>query len=270
MNTIIIEDINSNQFTCERVGEMEGFEYPSSRISIEDVSGARSSVYITSKAGRRRLSWQGVFIADFLESRRALESVLRQGSQKTIKFTTCDELDLQADVAIENLLTPYKLGRTKYIIEAVAADWRFYSQTLHTSSTSTTTILGGFGIPAAIPLDMSGGVGSVDGDIIDNAGTEITEPIFVINGSGTSFTITNVTTGDEMIIDYTLTASDYITIDVKNRTIVLNGTTNIYSALTSGDFFSLDPGENSLAFFATGSDVDTELTTSWRDAYIGI
>ena len=269
METITIIDSDSNQFICRDVGSLEGFEYPTTRLSIEDLAGDRSAVYVASKAGRRPLSWQGLLDTDFMEKRRDLQLVLRPDSVKTIKFTTCDGLALQAEVAIEKLLMPYRAGRSMYLIEAVSADWRFYSQTLHEFETGQTVITGGFGIPAEIPLDMSGGSYVLDNDIL-NAGTDTSYPTFTITGPGSTFTIGNQTTGGEMVITYTLTASDTIVIDVISRTIVLNGITNIYSSLTTGDFWGLQPGANTIRFVVVGLGVETLLNLVYRDAYMGI
>ena len=260
-----------DQFVFNVIGENpEGFEFPSTRISIEDVAGDRSAVYINSKAGRRRLSWQAVIeTADISQTRRDLVLVARPGNLKTLKFETCDGLELQTEVEIENVIMPYKIGRTKCLIEAVAPDWRFYSQELHEFETVQTVITGGLAIPAAIPYDMSGGE-VVSSTTVLNDGNEVSDPIFTIQGPGTSFTIGNQTTGGELVIDYELTSDDSIVIDVKNRTIILNGDTSIYSALASGDFWSLAPGANIMRFIVTGADVDTLLTVNWRDAIIGI
>ncbi len=234
-----------NEFIFQYVGSLEGFEYPTTRPVIEDISGPQSSIYITSKFGRRRLSWQGVISDNVLANRRNLILAARQGNLKTIKFTTCDDLALQAEVEIDKLLMPYKLGRNVVLVEAVAPDWRFYSQTEHVNNSN----------------DAS--------QTIENLGNEVSEPVFKINGPFTSVTIGNLMTSEEMVITYTITAGHYIEVDVKNRTIKYDGDTSIFSAF-AGEFVNLIPSDNILQFSKTGGGSGNSLVTTWRDAYAGI
>lgn len=259
------DDIN---YIFTDVGNMEGFEYPEVINVIDDISGMGGALYVTSKFGRRRLSWEGLIRSDVQESRRDLIQSVRAGNLKTIKFATCDGVEVQADIEVEKVLMPYKNGRTKYLIEAVAPDWRFFSQTLHSVEFETTTVYGGLSIPATIPMSFSGAGAS--SNILNNAGTEIANPTFLINGAGTKFTIGNQTTGEQFVIEYTLTGSQYIEVSTLNRTILLNGVTPIYSSLITGDFWSIAPGDNTITFLATGKDASTLLTIQYRDAYLGI
>lgn len=270
-NLILVN--GSDQFIFENIGESpEGFEYPTIRTSIEDLAGDRSAAYVASKFGRRRLSWKALITGNATTVsvlRRNLSYISRPGSLKTLKFETCDGLDLQTYVEIEKIFMPYKIGaRCEVLIEAVAPQWQFYSQTLHTFETAQTFITGGLAIPAAIPYDMSGT--SNTNIVIENVGNYAADPIFTINGPGTLFTVQNQTTGESFVIDYTLTVGQTIVIDVNARTIILNGSTNIYSSMISGDFWQVQPGDNVVTFNAANNTGDTLLTIAWRDSYIGI
>ncbi len=139
-------------------------------------------------------------------------------------------------------------------------------------SLGQTFISGGAAIPATIPMSLGVSLSSEQSSekIVTNEGTESTDPVFTITGPGTNFTIGNATTDKEFILNSVLSGGDIVVIDIKNRTVVKNGTDNLYPDIT-GDFWSLVPGENELRFnVQSGADFDTLLTVAFRDAYGGI
>lgn len=265
MNTITIEN-GSNQFVCSDIGNLEGFESPDTIIVVEDVAKLFGAKYITSKYGKRRFSWRGLLKEDMLESRRDLIAACDARSEALIKFTTCDGLALQIP-AVLKLVAPYRLGKQTYLVEAIAADSRFVGQTLNEFETAQTVISGGAQIPATIPMSLYSS--AVVSNVVVNDGNAEADPVFIIHGSGTHFTIGNQTTDQEFQIEYTLGSDDYIEVDVANRTVLLNGETSIYSYL-EGDFWTLQPGNNTIRFVVTGADENTLLTIQSRDSYIGI
>lgn len=256
----------TDTYTFPNIGSLEGFEYPEARVSIEDVAGDKSAIFINSKAGRRRLSFQSLIpYADRFD----IQKVLRLGNTKTLKFTTCDNLNLQCDIEVEKLVMPYKTGRQVCLIEAVAPDWRFVSQTEHVYETPETVITGGMAIPAEVPFNLAEGEGA-ESYGVNNAGNDYAEPVFRINGPMLSCEVKNVTTGETFEITDTLQSDESIEINTQDKTIVKNETENAYSTMTSGNFWRLAPGFNYIQFTVVGEDVDTELRITWRDSYIGI
>lgn len=229
------------------IGELEGWEYAEVKDSIEDVSGKQDSIYVTSKHGRRIFSLQGVKKMTLAERRSTLLKVIRQrGVKKVLTFTTLDNVALQAEIEVRKILWPYTSLKKPFLIELVAPDHRFYAQspTVYNSNDASQTVV--------------------------NAGNEDTEPVFRCYGAGTSFTIENTTTSESLTITYTLVAGDFIEVDCKNRTVKLNGITDVFSSLTAGDFFSLIPGDNVLAWSKVAGDGSTSLRTTLYDAYNGV
>jgi len=276
----IIDQVNDDNFTFYDnangtiLRDFEGFEYPSVRDVIEDVSGIGGAKYLNSKFGRRTVSWGGDLISSNVFSlRRDMISVLRQqGTMKLIKFTTYDDLNLQFEAEIVKVLNPYNHKVHTFLIEAVAPDWRFYSQTEKTLDTITTFVTGGGSIPTAVPMSLLTVLDEYQAvnQFAVNDGNEATDPILTIYGPGTDFIIGNQTTGKSMEINTTISGDEYIEIDVKERTVKLNGLSNIYDSF-NGDFFNLEPGTNQLEFtIQSGIDESTRLHVSWRDAYNGI
>lgn len=254
--------------------QFDGFEYPEVKSVFEDVSGAPSVFYVTSKFGKRVVSFQGDLLdANVFTLRRNIAKACRQqGRLKLIKFTTYDDLALQFEAEITKLINPYNMRLHQFLIEATAPDWRFYSQSESTLDTESTLVLGGAAIPAELAMDLGSGESSMSTQEVyaTNNGNERTEPSFVINGPGTHFVVGNQTTGEEFELDYTLYADEYIEVNNKLRTVKFNGVTNIYNKF-SGDWWSLEPGQNQIKFeIDLGYTDATVLQLRWRDAYNGV
>lgn len=249
--------------------EYEGFEFPQSIPLFENVPGKQGSYYAGSKFGSRRLAWVGDLLGENrYQLRRDMLAPASPGSLKTLKFTTFDDILLQCEVEIISVRNPYTGMIHTFSFEAIAPDYRFFSQTLNELSTSPTTASGGIALPTSLPIDFSNVVG-VPKLEVDNDGDEATPPVFTVHGPGTNFIIQNTTTGEILNLNTTLSSSEEVVIDVLNRT-AYQGNTNIYS-LISGTFWSLAGGENVIHFNAqSGSGANTLLTVAYRNAYKGI
>jgi len=224
----------------------DGFEYPEVLSSIEDVAGIGGAHYVNSKFGRRRMSFQGDLVGtDKFLQRRDLLSVLRQrGTMKLFEVTTYDDLLLRFEAEIIRLTMPYTHQIHSFLFELQSPDWRLFSQTEESEEVTVN-----------------------DSDIITNNGTELTDVIFTITGPGTSIDIQNLETGESFSID-DLIADDEVIVDTLNRTVTKNGDDS-YSIFT-GDFFGLQPGDNTIGFDVSGSTGATSLTLTYRHAYNGI
>lgn len=253
----------------------EGFEYPDIRASIDDVAGNYGATYITSKYGRRRFSIQGDLVGDqddIFVARRQIVTALRQrGQMKLVKFTTYDDLLLQCEAEVVKITNPYTHKVHSFLIEFVAPDWRFYSQTLKSFDIERSSVLAGTAIPTPIPLSLALVTSGEQEDILTNDGNEVSDPIITLFGPGTDYTVRNDTTGEEFEINETLdTVDDYIEVDIKNRTVVKNGVDNMYSSF-SGDWWSIHPGDNEIKLIVNADyDINTKVNVQYRDAYGGI
>jgi hypothetical protein len=254
MKQIKITDVtNSKSFTFYNnsndtiLRQFEGWEYPTTNVSVEDVAGAQSSVFVASKFGRRRLSFIGDLVAaDVFSQRRTMLAAMRQTSElKLIECTTYDDLLIRFEAEIVKLVNPYTHQIHTYMVELVAPDWRFYSQTLKSNSIAANAT-----------------------DDFENEGNEETSPIFTITAPGDDISVTNLTTGETFNIG-NLTGTQEVIVDVGARTVTLDGSAamNIFT----GEFFSLVPGVNEIEFdVPTSSTGATQLQVQWRDAYNGV
>lgn len=275
MKSIKITDVeNSVSFTFENdralgglINQVEGFEYPQAIPVVQDVA-RNGAIGVTTKFGRRNCSFVTRFTCDVLDTRQEMLAALRQtGELKLIQFTTLDDLTLEFYAYVKRVLAPYTSMKKPVLIELEAPDWRFLSQTSFEFETAQTVLSGGGTIPGAMPWAIPIPVGAPS--VIDNIGTDEADPVFTIDGPGTLFTVGNQTTGEEFIINQSLSAGETIEVDVANRTVLLNGTTSIYSSL-SGDFWTLQPGMNVIRFLASGRDTPTLLTIAYQYAYLGV
>lgn len=249
--------------------EYEGFEFPQTIPLFENIPGKQGSFYAGSKFGQRRLAWVGDVVGENRYSlRRQMLTPTNQGTLKTLKFTTFDDLELQTEVEIVQVRNPYTGKVHTFNFEAIAPDYRFYSQELIALSTAPTVSVGGVALPTVLPIDFSNVVG-VPKLQADNDGDESTPPIFIITGPGTNFVLQNITTGEVLNINTTIGSGEQVTINVKERTVFL-GNTNIYG-LVSGTFWELQAGENEIHFNAqSGVGANTLLEVDYRHAYKGV
>lgn len=247
------------------VGNAQGFEYPELSNVTVSVPGRSGQFYLNSDYEARRLSWEG--LANGVTERREISS-FQIGSLKTLKFSTCDDIALQTDVEILKFIMPSKLGRSKYLFEALAPDYRFVAQVASIATTQVTIVTGGTALPTALPISF----GSVTGTpalTVNNAGNAYASTVFTIKGPGTNFIVQNQTTGQSFNVNIALLSNETVVVDTENRTVV-KGSTNQYG-LFSGDFWELAPGNNEIFFNAdSGTDANTLLTIDYRSSYLGI
>ena len=257
MITIKITDVeNTKSFTFQNskvlgglMNQINGFEYATPVISIDEVAGDQGAVKVNSKFGRRVCSFVYTITCDVLDNRKLILAAMRQtGFLKLVEFTTLDNMNLQFEAYVSKFVAPYTSMMKPVLIELTVPDWRLYSQTEHTSTISRN-----------------------DSGIVNNAGDEFTNPILRIKGPFTNAIVTNLNNGTALSITTTLIAGEYVDINTKNQTVVQDDGTELYSALDgTPDFIILEPGNNTIQFSDTGGDVNTELDVIWRDAYLGV
>lgn len=103
-------------------------------------------------------------------------------------------------------------------------------------------------------------------EILTNEGSTRFWPVFKVHGPVSTFTITNVTTGESIVYDgATIGALHYVEIDNFRGTAYLDGSSsNELNGIDflSTDFFALVPGANSVTIDGAATDV------LWNDGYL--
>lgn len=156
-------------------------------------------------------------------------------------------------------------------LEYFAPDPRWYSSTLHSQGITYNSSASGRGYnsPASgRSYDYGyGGGGQSNAVTITNAGTFNTLPSVRITGPAVNPYIFNETTGETLYLTYSLPSGEYLDINFKNRTVLLNGTASRYYA-KSGEWFELVPGANQIRFGLSTTDWTPQVSMTWRDAWL--
>lgn len=237
--------IDESKYAAERGPSITGLIIASTEAEVWDEYDALCGVFWQAITEPRLLKWT------------------RQGSG----------LALQAAVKLagEPMEAPLEATngvRLPYQVQFLAEDPRVYSQALTTqSSTALTAAAGGKTYPRTYPRTFTpSGGGEVT---VSNAGKVETPPVFRIYGTCTDPQILNTVTGERIVIEGTVTAPDYLELDVFGRSVRLNGTSNRYNLLDAEltDWFELDPGSTPLRLLASSFDASARLDVLYRAAY---
>ena len=106
---------------------------------------------------------------------------------------------------------------------------------------------------------------------VDNDGDDNAYPVWTITGPATSVSLTNVTTGEVIVLTHTITVGDTIVIDTRQRqqTAVLNGATNLWGDLSDAStMWALEPGLNDLTLTVSGSTSNTRVRMTYQPRYL--
>lgn len=142
-----------------------------------------------------------------------------------------------------------RLGQADIQFQAYAEDPRVYSATLSSVNIyQGEQIITGRGYPRGYPYGY--GVSAlVVGTVLNVDGNRPTPPVFIMNGPVRKPQILNETTGEQMVFDIDLGVGDSLVVDIKNRTVTLNGQ-NRRAALREPHWFFLQPGTNYIRYRA--------------------
>lgn len=104
-----------------------------------------------------------------------------------------------------------------------------------------------------------------------NAGNAPAYPRFFVYGPCDDFSITNSATSDALIFEDGVNDGDYIEIDARRRTVLLNGGQNAYGGIdfASTDFFSVPAlsADVPIVFGTSGGGANTKLVVRWQSAW---
>ena len=164
-------------------------------------------------------------------------------------------------------LSTLKSGHAVAGLQFVATDPRLYGATERTITVPLGSgVMGGADFDLAFDLAFGGvsGLGQAQND-----GTAETWPLVTIAGIVTDPWLENVTTGEVLRLDVTMTAAnDVLVIDMRRRSITLNGANMLGAISTAGGsrFWPLIPGANLLAFRATVDTTPAVAMFTYHDA----
>lgn len=114
------------------------------------------------------------------------------------------------------------------------------------------SLVGGIGFNLGFNLDFGAPVSPAYANAY-NGGNRPATAIITIPGPVDAPRIFNDTTGNVLEFGLSLSASDYLTIDLYSRTVYLNGTASRRNTLKNPDWFFLQPGDNIIRYRADSS-----------------
>lgn len=155
-----------------------------------------------------------------------------------------------------------------FMVAGVSEQSAVFSQALNVAALAPAGVVGGgFTSPLTSPLGSA--AASVGALPVTNAGSVETWPELTIIGPCSNPSITLGGVG--LFLTYVLAAGEQLVIDTnpRRRTVKLGGTSDRYGAIdaTRSQWFSLQPGVNTLQLGFTSYSSPAALECRWRDAW---
>lgn len=159
-----------------------------------------------------------------------------------------------------------RTGCTDIQFQCYAEDPRIYNSDLITVTIGQgVAVASGMSFPFASPFGFGDVISPATANV-QNLGNRSTPAVITIPGPVTNPRIYNDTTGDELIFNITLEASDTLVIDLYYKTVMLNGTANRRSTLADPDWFLLQVGDNYMRYRAD-TEGNPDAIVSYRYAW---
>lgn len=201
---------------------------------------------------------------------KILGEIIRSGPQ-LLKIDRANGVDVQIYVNAVKITGDVQATDTtasKLLVE-FATEYPFLQSQIEQLDDVHIFTGGGMSIPMPIPMDMS--VGGSNDVILNNGGTYSVFPIFEFFGPLDNPSLANITTGETFNLNLSLaSSSDSVIVDTFLRTIILNpGGTNARQ-FASGEFFTLEPGDNLIHLGSGSFNSQGKVTVKFRDHFLGI
>jgi hypothetical protein len=147
---------------------------------------------------------------------------------------------------------PYTLGSTEQHVQILAG-----------------AAAGEVGMTDPLHDPMSSALNTTGQQSVFNAGDAPTWPRFTITGPITNPTILNNSTGEQIVLSYTLNAGEWLDVFPERGVILAQSTADRYSALnfTASTWFQLGSGTTDLRLLASSFSAPASLDAWWRPAF---
>jgi hypothetical protein len=260
------------------LSSISGLDSPEIRESAEELVGMDGGVHGDFYYGRRPIVLEGLLLnpASVVDRNQRADRLHRASDALRADATLAWQAEGMAEQSIRvRRHQPLRMEGTwqkSYQLALVAEDPRIYSFVTN-SVQVLAEILGGSDIGRGYDrtYDIDYGPANPNGQVLaTNAGTTLTYPVLTVTGPGTNPSISNLTTGETLYLNYELAADELLTLDMLNRTVLLNGTASRYSAVDfiRSDWWGLMPGLNDVRVSFTTHSTGASLRIDWRDAWL--
>lgn len=157
-------------------------------------------------------------------------------------------------------------GWLGWAVEFHATDPLVYESVENSAESGLPTSGGGLVFPLDFPLffgDVSEG-GTI---LAVNSGTFPTPPTIRLDGPFNDPSITLVETDETLELNLGVAVDEWLDIDFRNHTVMLNGTASRFPFVVQHDWWSLPVGTSEVQFRAS-TQTEALLTMKWRSAYM--
>lgn len=257
--------------------EVEGLNLPAIRTSSGVYAGSHGGYIGAQFFDNRSVSIPGrVFssnVDEALTKRREITSALvLYPTPMTVRIVDDDGSAYTFDAVVIDFKMPIKRDRmmSQFKLELLATDPLIYDDTAGSelSTTLERTVGGGIDYPMTWPIVWEPGTQPTT---VTNGGISFVFPTITLTGLASNPSVTNVTTGERFKLDdLTTTDGDVIVIDMKNRTVTLNGGSIYNKRSSDSQWWGLPVGASSIALDSAGGGDTITGTISWRSGYLGI
>lgn len=190
-----------------------------------------------------------------------LRATAPDGAQRELYAVYQDGLD-QAEETIPGV---YRIPLT-----LIAPDPYWYA----VDATQALYTLSGFITPLLhtpfFPLAIGGSTINITPTVL-NPGDVDAWPVWIISGPGSSIALQNLTTGQSLLLSYSLSASDTVTIDTRPdaKSVTNSAGANLYRYLTAGSvLWALVPGNNALRLSLAEATTQTTIRLTYTPRWI--
>lgn len=278
IDSLKLHDLSDGSNAYWIMPPIEGLSFTDLRLGSNPRAGDDGISINSSYLGERRISMRGKIskdnATDLLSSRRTLINALApQRTSSGITLKTLRFIDLAGnDYRIRGEVIPESVSldhpdHSTFYIDFLCHDSYFEAYTASNLTISPFT-KGGFVLPVDLPIQFSSGTGG--SGTATNSGLAPAYPTITLDGPLTNPRIENTTTGKHIALTLSITDGVQVVIDMASRTIVQGGVTNRLSAKSSGTFWPLQNGNNTIKLLTSTSGESGQATLSWRSAYYGI
>ncbi|MDQ0825427.1 hypothetical protein QFZ60_001600 [Arthrobacter sp. B2I5] len=273
VNGYTINDPNSVN-SCYLDEPIDGLGMPPVRTSSGNYSG-RDGGYIGAQFfGMRLVTLTGYFFgtpAALETARRNLAAAVTNASFP-VNITTNAGSQYVLYCSLDSLDMPIirSLNRAPFKLSLIAPDPIIYDNSASGAMSVTVQPARGGGLTWPLTWKLNWAAGSQP-TTVNNTGNVTIYPTITLTDIMTNPTITNQTTGQFFTLSgLTTAAGDVLKIDMKNRTVLLNGGSVLPYVTSTSSWWPLLPGNNSINL-TTNSGTDTTVATlGWRSGYRSI
>lgn len=271
----------SSQYGVTLSPNVQGLDAPDYRVVSYPIPGQDNARVSAAYYDARTITLEGYIIGqnptDYQQRRIALSQAClinrdQYGypSLTKLTFTTLDGSSYFLYVQPKKPVFAHTyLTWTKYQLTLLAPDPRIYGASQATTGNISTLVGGGFILPVILPITStpaSGGSGAVT-----NSGTVESHPIITFTGPLTNPYLHNLTTGYAFQLDYTISGGSYVTVDMYNKTVTLNGSSSLISVVDAiSTWWTVVPGTNSFTLTTSSSSDTGNVQVSAYSAWEGV